>query len=219
MKRPLAILLTLLLAAACLPLVVFAAPAEVEEPAVPAEAEAPDAYYILDEEAPTAFRIDTDGHLWLSDLNQQTFCLAADMDGNLWLHNLEDNGQIESSPQTTSSCNHIYAPYQHYKTLYDQKDATSHYVYKLYNGKCIYCGTITTGSSYDISESTAPHTFGSEKLIRSDHSSSDPYKHFAIYSKTCTASGCGYTSTRKVSTGCTEHSCGNITQTLPPEEF
>lgn len=51
MRRPLAILLTLLLAAACLPLVVFAAPAEAEEPAVPVEAETPDAYYILDEEA------------------------------------------------------------------------------------------------------------------------------------------------------------------------
>lgn len=90
MRRPLAILLTLLLAAACLPLVVFAAPAEAEAPEVPdevkgvhvlhlmvtmeddpettfpldltiypeqegAESEAPDAYYILDEEAEDRF--------------------------------------------------------------------------------------------------------------------------------------------------------------------
>lgn len=39
MRRPLAILLTLLLAAACLPLVVFAAPAEAEAPEVPDEVE------------------------------------------------------------------------------------------------------------------------------------------------------------------------------------
>lgn len=121
MRRPLAILLTLLLAAACLPLVVFAAPAEAEAPEVPdevkgvhvlhlmvtmeddpettfpldltiypeqegAESEAPDAYYILDctadelqlaeDEAPNiAYLSDVNGQTWIVDLNDENLQL------------------------------------------------------------------------------------------------------------------------------------------------
>lgn len=306
MKRPFALLLTLLLAIGCLPILALGAPAEEESslPAgsevqvAPAVAEVPesadeaasptpggedvryltiylqndpehplpltinmkeeepalyvdeaqDVMYFIDEEGHTwllnmdpsavdpqspaadepqteedegsdiAFLLDMDGQTWLVDLNDENLhisCPVVGTDGELWLTNSDDNDQAELSAQTVSGCDHVLAPYQLYKTFYDQKDATHHYVYKLYNGKCIYCGYVSSGS-YTTIESTASHSFGAEKCTASNHTNPNPANHTLTYSKTCTK--CGYTATRKVSAGCTSQVCTGQTQSLPPEE-
>lgn len=110
MRRPLAILLTLLLAAACLPLVVFAAPAEAEAPEVPDEVE--DRLYTItvqpDPDGPEGtyaiallpYQGDTVPY---GVVESQNLCYWIDLEGNTWLVDLEDDS-VEPQAEEDAYC-------------------------------------------------------------------------------------------------------------------
>lgn len=111
MRRPLAILLTLLLAAACLPLVVFAAPAEAEAPEVPDEVKGVHVHHLMvtmKDDPETTFPLDLtiypEREYYLSyEKDSQNLCYWIDLEGNTWLVDLEDDS-VESQAEEDAYC-------------------------------------------------------------------------------------------------------------------
>lgn len=111
MRRPLAILLTLLLAAACLPLVVFAAPAEAEAPEVPDEVKGVHVHHLVvtmkddpDITFPLDLTIYPEREYYLSyEEDSQNLCYWIDLEGNTWLVDLEDDS-VEPQAEEDAYC-------------------------------------------------------------------------------------------------------------------
>lgn len=231
MRRPLAILLTLLLAAACLPLVVFAAPAEVEAPEVPDEVKGVHVHHLMvtmEDDPETTFPLDlTIYPEQESDIpyeeDSQDLCYWIDLEGNTWLVDLEnDPAESQALPEDVSP-NQVNATHEHnmvnYKPtgyFYTADNATTCLKITIWTRKCTVAGCTYTDTITGESQAMS-HRYGAEKITSADHSSSIYTKHTVTYSKEC--SNCHYISSRKVNAGCTAGSCNGQIVSIPPEEF